>query len=398
MAKDYIQQFLDYTAAYESPTEFFYWAMLTGIGAALRDNCYLLLGDSRFYPNIYTLIIAKPAMRKAKPLNSTVELLKHIDNTKIIEGRTSIQAVIMRLGETERRKNGVTVSGASGFIFSEEISAMFTDDDANIPVLTDLYDFKSSYTSSLVTRGTTRLTNVVVSLLGASNEELLKPIFNSRAIYGGLLSRCLIVYGDKVRHRNSLMFMEDAKFNPSELQKGMRNIAALKGFFKLTVEAAKYYDEWYNEVCPTLEKSAGITGAEGRVHVNVLKVAMLLSVSRKCNLLVDIEDIQKAISNVQSLFVNYKRLTLGSGKSKDAEPNVKVLQTLWEAEGHTLTRRELVAKIWGDVSEDQLDSVLRTFVTGGLVEMKGDNNTQRLTLAKVAIEHFTSKGVNISRK
>lgn len=398
MTEDYIEQFLDYTSAYESPTEFFHWAMLTGIGAALRDNCYLLLGDSRFYPNLYTLIIAKPAMRKAKPLNSTVELLKHIDNTKIIEGRTSIQAVIQRLGETERRKNGIIVSGASGFIFSEEISAMFTDDDANIPVLTDLYDFKSSYTSSLVTRGTTRLTNVVVSLLGASNEELLKPIFNSRAIYGGLLSRCLIVYGDKVRHRNSLMFMESAKFDPSELQKGMRNISNLKGFFKLTVEAAKYYDAWYNEVCPNLEKSAGITGAEGRVHVNVLKVAMLLCVSRKCNLVVDIEDIQKAISNVQSLFVNYRRLTLGSGKSKDADPNVKVLQTLWEAPGHKLTRRELMSKIWADVSEDQLDSVLRTFVTGGLVEMKGEDNTQTLTLAKIAIEHFTAKGATAPTK
>lgn len=392
MAKDYIQQFLDYTAEYESPTEFFYWSILTGIAACLRDNCYLLLGDSRFYPNIYTLIIAKPAMRKAKPLNSTVELLKYVANTKIIEGRTSIQAVIMRLGETERMKNGNTLTGASGFIFSEEISAMFTDDDANIPVLTDLYDFKSSYTSSLISRGTTRLTNVVVSLLGASNEELLKPIFNSRAIYGGLLSRCLIVYGDKVRHRNSLMFL-GAKYDPSELQKGMRNISNLKGFFKLTPEAAKHYDEWYHEVCPSLEKSAGITGAEGRVHVNVLKVAMLLTVARKCNLVVEIEDVMTAITSVQTLFVNYKRLTLGSGKSKDADPQIKVLETLWKAEEHQLTRRELMATIWADVSDETLDSVLRTFTTGGLVEILEGSGTQIIKLSAMAIDHFQTRKV-----
>ena len=391
MPKDYIQQFLEYTAAYESPTEFFYWAMLTGIGACLRDNCYLMLGDSRFYPNIYTLIIARPAMRKAKPLNSTIELVKHADNTKIIEGRTSIQAVIMRLGETERKKNGTTVAGASGFIFSEEISAMFTDDDANIPVLTDLYDFKSSYTSSLVTRGTTRLTNVVVSLLGASNEELLKPVFNARAIYGGLLSRCLIVYGDKVRHRNSLMFMDNAKFDPKELQKGMLHISQLKGFFVLTPEAARHYDTWYNEVCPHLEKSAGITGAEGRVHVNVLKVAMLLCVSRKCSLLVDKADIEMAIEQVQRLFVNYKRLTLGSGKSKDADPQEKVLKTLWHATGHTLTRRELMALIWADVSDDVLDNVLRTFVTGGLVEIKETGTVQNIKLSQAAVDHFNTQ-------
>lgn len=390
MAKtaDYVQQFLEYTKEYESPTEFFYWAILTGIGACLRDNCYLLLGDSRFYPNIYTLIIAKPAMRKAKPLNSTVELLKHVDNTKIIEGRTSIQAVIQRLGETERRKNGITVAGASGFIFSEEISAMFTEDDATIPVLTDLYDFKTSYTSSLVTRGTTRLTNVVVSLLGASNEELLKPVFNARAIYGGLLSRCLIVYGDKVRHRNSLMYLDSARFDPTALRKGMTNISNLKGFFKLTDEAKREYDQWYNEVCPGLEKSAGITGAEGRVHVNVLKVAMLLCVSRKCSCLVDAEDIRTAIRDVQALFVNYKRLTLGSGKSKDADPQVKVLETLWRADNHTLTRRELMALIWADVSDETLDSVLRTFTQGGLVVISGEDGQQHIKLGDKATEYF----------
>ena len=85
------------------------------------------------------------------------------------------------------------------------------------------------------------------------------------------------------------------------------NISNLKGFFKLTDEAKREYDQWYNEVCPGLEKSAGITGAEGRVHVNVLKVAMLLCVSRKCSCLVDAEDIRTAIRDVQALFVNYKR-------------------------------------------------------------------------------------------
>lgn len=391
MSKDYIQQFLEYTKEYESPTEFFYWAMLTGIGAALRDNCYLLLGDSRFYPNLYTLIIAKPAMRKAKPLNSTIELVKFIDNTKIIEGRASIQAIIQRLGETERRKNGATVAGASGFIFSEEISAMLTDDDANIPVLTDLYDFKSSYTSSLITRGTARLTNVVISLLGASNEELLKPVFNSRAIYGGLLSRCLIVYGDKVRHRNSMMYMNSTDYNPKELQLGMKAIGQLRGYFKLTEEAKKEYDTWYNEICPTLEKSAGLTGAEGRVHTNVLKVAMILCVSRKCSTLIDAEDIAVAIRDVQSLFVNYRRLTLGAGKSKDADPQVTVLETLWKSPDYSLTRRELLARIFTDVSDETLEGVLKTLTNGGLVDVTIKDNLQTIQLGTRAIEYFKVK-------
>lgn len=390
----FVNSFLDYTKAYESPTEFFYWSAVAGVSAVLRDNAYMLLGDTRLYPNLYVLIVANPAMRKAKPLNSIIELVKSVENTKIIEGRTSIQAVIQRLGEVERQKNGTALSGASGIIFSEELSAMLTEDDANIPVLTDLYDFKSSYTSSLVSRGTTRLTNVVVTLLGASNEELLKPVFNSRAIYGGLLSRCLIVYGDKVRHRNSLMYEDAASYDPTYLKKSIASISKLKGLFQITDDARKYYHTWYNEVCPNLEKTASKTGAEGRIHVNVLKLAMVLAVSRKQVLEVDLEDVEEAIRKCQELFVNYRRLTLGSGKSKDADPQVTVLKILWEAPGHTLTRRELMARAWADISDTTLDEVSRTLLTAGLVsitESKDKGGTQTFKLTDESIAYFKNR-------
>ena len=135
---DFIETFLEYNSAYESPTQYFYYSALAGLGAVLRNNCYMLLGDTRIYPNLYVLIVGKPAIRKAKPLNAVIELMKGVNNTKIIEGRTSIQAVIQRLGETERSKDGKSIVGASGLIYSEEISAMLTADDANIPVLTDI--------------------------------------------------------------------------------------------------------------------------------------------------------------------------------------------------------------------------------------------------------------------
>lgn len=379
---DYIEQFLEYTSAYESPTEFFYWACIAGVAATLRDNCFLQLGDTRIYPNLFVLIVARPAMRKAKPLNATIELLKHVQNTKIIEGRTSIQAVVKRLGELERTKSGAGISGASGIIYAEEISAMFTEDDATIPVLTDLYDFKSTYTSSLVSRDSVKLTNVVITLLGASNEELLKPIFTNKAIYGGLLSRCLVVYGDRVRHRNSLVYESKEKYDPTILREMLTRISKLRGFFQFTPEAAAFYDDWYTNVCPELEKKNSNTGIDGRIHTNILKVAMVIAASSRCELMLTVEDLRTAIDKCQSLYVNYRRLTLGSGKNKDAEVQVIILKALWEAPDYKLSRRELMYKCWGDVSDEGLDSISRTMQTAELVtvaETKGDGQVFQLT-------------------
>jgi len=308
--------------------------------------------------------------------------------------RTSIQAVIQRLGETERLNGGKSITGASGLVFTEEVSAMFTEDDANIPVLTDLYDYKPSYTSALVSRGTTRLTDVVVSLLGASNEELLRPVFNNRAIYGGLLSRCLIVYGDKVRHRNSLMFEDPRKYDPKYLENMVSEMVQLKGIFKITQEAKEFYDNWYINICPTLEARANNTGAEGRIHTNVLKIAMILAVSKYRKLEIDIPILELAIEKVQSLFVNYKRLTLGSGKSKDGDSKVLFLKLLWnvgEAKGYSLARRDVITHSWGDMSSEELDSIERNLLEGGLISVKEEKNRKTYSLTETSIEYFTQR-------
>lgn len=388
---NFIKTFLDYNRSYESPTDFFYWAAVTIVAATLRDNCYLLLGDTRIYPNIYTIVIANPAMRKAKPLNSALELTKFVNNTKIIEGRTSIQAIIQRLGEIERHKDGRSITGASGLIYSEEISAMFTEDEATIPVLTDIYDYRSSYTNSLVSRATVRLTNVVVSLLGASNEELLKPIFNNRAMYGGLLSRCLIVYGDKVRHRNSLVFEDPRKYDPRELQQLLMGISKLKGLFTLSDAAKTYYDDWYHNICPKLELKGNRTGAEGRIHTNILKLAMILSASEELSLKIDVPLLELAIDKCQSLFVNYKRFTMGHGRSKDSNNKILFLQLLWDTgptHKYSMTRRDIVYKTWGDMSSEEIDSIERNLLEGGFISIVESKNGKVYTLTNRSLDHF----------
>lgn len=333
-------------------------------------------------------------MRKAKPLNSIINLVKDANNTKIIEGRTSIQAVIQRLSEVEKLKEGRIIQGASGLVYSEEISAMFTEDDANIPILTDIYDFKPTYTNSLVSRSTTRLTNVVVSLLGASNEELLRPIFTNRAIYGGLLSRCLIVYGDRVRHRNSLMYEKPEKYDPTALRRMVQEMVKIKGLFHITDEAKKYYDCWYNDVCPKLETRSGRTGAEGRIHTNVLKLAMILSVAKYRSLEIDVPIIEDAMEKCLSLFVNYKRITLGTGKSKDAESKISFLKVLWEAgpaKLYGLRRRDVVNQLCFDMSSEELDSIERNLAEGGLISVEENKSGRSYRLTEDAINWFAKR-------
>jgi predicted transcriptional regulator len=185
------------------------------------------------------------------------------------------------------------------------------------------------------------------------------------------------------------MYEDARKYDPTEIRKSFKIIGGLHGTFSITKEGRDFYNEWYLSTCPELEKSAGNTGAEGRIHTNVLKLSMVLTVAEKYNLEIGKEQIEKAIQRVQTLFTNYKRLTLGSGKSQQAEPSVILLKILWEAKEYTLKRQEILYKTWADISMDDLDAVTKTLLGAGLVQTHEDKKYGTIyNLTPLAIEYF----------
>src|SRR5258706_15849366 len=94
--------FIQFTAAYESPTSFWRWSSYALVAAILRDNVYFEHGLFKTYPNIYVILLADSAeYRKGGSFPLVTELLLHeeIRNTKIIQGRNSVQAVIDDLSQ-----------------------------------------------------------------------------------------------------------------------------------------------------------------------------------------------------------------------------------------------------------------------------------------------------------
>jgi hypothetical protein len=115
-------------------------------------------------------------------------LIKAANNTKVIEGSASIQAVVKSLGnyETGGKK------GASCILYSEELSSFYIKDQSTNELLTDLWDYHEVWERNLISWSAS-LKNVCLSLFAASNEILLKGIFDDRALYGGLLSRTILI-------------------------------------------------------------------------------------------------------------------------------------------------------------------------------------------------------------
>jgi hypothetical protein len=397
---NFIDDFLEFTKDAESPTSFLSWSAICAIGATMRDNIYLDKGmGQRIYANLYVILCARSgACRKGVPLKVTQGLLQQVRNTKIISGRTSIQAVLKTLSEnltnpTPNAKGDFMIGGASGILYSEELAAFLVDDKATIPILTDIYDYHEEWTNNLKASDTERLKNVVVSMLAASNLDLLKEVYTSAANYGGLLARTVLIMEEKRRQKNSRVFYEpnpNADRLKNDLILHLRKVAAAKGRMKYNQEAAEAYDEWYQSID---DSTFGRSGVEARIHTTIEKVAMCLAMSEsEFDLIIHKKHVEEAIDLCMPLIPNYQYLTMAAtsnmGNKNGSTVHHEILIAILKAPSRQLTSAQILRKFLGNIDIRGLTDFGNSMVAAQLLEMIVENGGITFRAGKRLIERF----------
>ncbi len=384
MPADFIGSFIEYTKIYESPTSFWRWSAYTTVASILRDNCHTQLRDMVIYPNIYVLLLASSANhRKGLPVQFCEKYVKALKNTKIISGRSSIQAILDELarGETDK-KTGRILKGGSALFTAREMSASIVSDPAAVEILTDIYDFKDEWTSHL--RGSANFTiyNLCFNLFAASNEDLLKSVYDVRALRGGLLGRTFLITPNEFRPANSLFTEEtdDQIIAAVEASKSLvmklNEISLMNGKFVFEKEAIKEYDGWYFPLRESYKDKVDKSGVFGRIHTGALKIAMILCANyTPGEFNVKKRNVEEAIEEVMTLIPNYNQFIMGAGRAPLSEI-ASIFLTIVHAEPeHKITRKELLQKHWNTFDAENLDKLITTFEQAGLVQDKmGDGS------------------------
>ncbi len=371
---NFIDYLLKVTENTESPEEFWRWAGISCLSIVLRDNVYAeipILG--KIYPNMYVILFGDSGIvRKGGPCKFVGKLIQAIGNTKFINGRSSMQAVVRELGLSYTNKQGFMITGASGAMYTEELASFAIQDPATVPLLIDLYDFHENWNSNLVS-GNLKLSNVCLSLLAASNSDLFRSTFTEMAIKGGLLGRTMIVKADKGRKRVSMFDMgkktvqneQDTSAGLQPLIDHLRKLATIKGPLNASDDAITEYNTWYYDL-PDEEFNDKI-GFGSRLGTHVIKVALALAAARDdFSCLIEQRDVEEAIIRCKEIKVAYKGIAAGIGYSTTAYQTSLVIKTILAAPNQHIKRKKLIQKLLGDVEQDGLDKIIALLVQGGL--------------------------------
>lgn len=387
----WLDKLLNSTREAESPQQFFYWAGLSCISAVLKNNVYLDRFLYKLYPNIYVLLISGVGTRKGIPINLAKRLVKIANNTRVIAGRSSIQGVIKKLSTAYSLPDGNLIKDATGFLVASEFADFIIQDPQALTILTDLYDghYHEGEFENTLKSGVEILKNVCLTMVGASNEVYFKDSVPMNAIGGGFISRTAIVVSDELAGINSLTDRPTDLIPDLELAEHLKAVGQLKGEFKYSDKAKKEYDKWYLEFRTATRKRVDPTGTLQRVHDMVLKVAMLISCSRKLDMIIEDKDIHEALDVCVNTVVGVRKITMGIGRSIVGPQTSLLIKELMKRPNYEMSRLKVLQKLWGEFDSFDLDRIIETLVQAGALTVRKVGKETLYKLTDTTVEQYS---------
>jgi len=316
------------------------------------------------------MLLGDSGLGKGFPINRAKLLVTKAEVTRVIAGRSSIQAIVQELSRTKTKEGKAPITDSRGFIVNGELSTAIIQDPDSLTILTDLYDghYNPEWTNLLKGDGAEKLKNPYITALFGSSPAHFYDSIPQANIEGGYIGRNLIIYEEK-RSQNVDLLDEEGdkegdKFDDFIIPKyvpHLNKIHSKSGQLKPSDEARALFNEWRRKwrASQTYDK----TGFLNRVPDHVLKVGMCLALAEfDFNGTIELHHLETAIERVTSLVYASKRTTDGRGIDPLAAVTKAVLDILIAAPNNQLARKGLLWRLYGTANSFTLDQVLENLV------------------------------------
>lgn len=374
---DWIDGFVEYTSESEPPESFRRWVAISCVAAALQRKCSIRWGSLTFYPNMYIVLVAPSGKaRKGTAMSPGLELLEDLNIHLAAESITR-EALIRELKTattTVTSDDGTIEFHSSLTIYSPELVVFLGHNNPQLlSDLTDWYDCRRKWTYRTKTQGTDEIHGVWVNLIGATTPELLQSALPLDAIGGGLTSRMVFVFEENKGKIVPAPFMTEKQLAMREqLVRDLDRISMMRGEFCVSESFVEMWTEWYlaQEHNPPFRDSR-LSGYIERRPTHLMKLAMIMRAARaggKAELLIEREDLQKALGVLTQVERKMPQVFAGIGKSATADTLTKVMAFV--AERRSVSMTELQAAFYRDADAWLLGKIVDTLMQMKFLRME----------------------------
>jgi len=370
---DWLQEYLYFTSGHEIPTLYNQWTGILLIAAVLKQHVYLDMGTYKLYPNMFVIIIDEASAGKSHAVERFgLNLLVRADEKDasdnklyIYNQRITAAAMIKSMSELYKEKGEHCVT-----VIAEELG-FFTDmsgDNMNISnVLIKTYD-NGMLGSETIARSLDYIPNAQLNIMGGTTPDSLKDSVSKKFIEAGALSRMIFIHSEELS--NPMPFPIPPKGNDIRkeyLADDLNDFKTLRGKFRWDAEAIEYYEKWYRKTWNNFEERKDKLLVK-RMANKMLKIAMILSVARKHNLILELSDIIDAIKIRNESLNNYLYIDT---KLTTSEFGTKVQSVLDIIKvNKKMKHSELMKKVYHWLQGKEFNSAIDTLVEADLIEVE----------------------------
>jgi hypothetical protein len=391
---------------------------MAALSAVLKDNVWLHRQIHNLYPNIYVMFHAESGLKKGPPISMAKQLVRGVGNTRIISGRSSIQGILKELGTAQTQPGGKVNAKSCAFICSSELTSSIVEDKVATDILTDLYDrqYNIGEWRSLLKAESFNLKDPIITSLTATNEAHSTDFFGKKDIHGGYFARTFVVSESKRNRANSLLVPLNNPPKYDELIEYLKELAKLNGPFQPMAskeesdvyktplvdratgetnyfnDAGVVYEQWYDNFIETSQAQdlKDDTGTLNRFGDSILKVAMLLSLSRSPELYIDADSMTEAITHCEKLIGNVRQMTYGKKGLSDASAfKSAIIHELLGRETHQISRTMLLKRMWAHYRDAlELDEIMQSFDQAGMIKTESIGNQIIYIMPDVQVQEY----------
>lgn len=287
-----------YTDGIPSPANFRLWAAIAAVGGSLERRVFAQTAGGYLYPNLFTLLVAAPAVGKGQAIQPVLDLWYESQAFKIMPDDVTKASFIDALAKAsvKRNVNGDLLEYHSLLAPAPEFGVLVPAHDTTfLNVLNYIFDCPRVYREDR--RSLDKKTEIIhpqVNILAGTQPGYLSATFPDEAWSMGFCSRLIMVYGSSSPEIDIFQLRESRKADFDILKQRLQRWSQLIGCVQWDFDAQTLIKKWYATKMAPVPEHSKLVHYNGRRLLHYLKLCIIAAVSRSDELVIKIEDAQRA--------------------------------------------------------------------------------------------------------
>ena len=383
----FLKHYRDYVSGTEAHPTYHTFAALVALSSIIGRRVWIDQGIFEVVPNLYVVLVGPSGNRKTSAMTPAKNLIRELGLPFSAECVTK-EKLVLDVQEQERIVTDMPEQYKTAFGVYSPMTCMVTELSeflgagglGMINFLVTIYD-QRVYDIRTKNKGSSVIKGPYLSLLACTTPDWITIYLRQDVISGGFSRRAIFVLetakSGRIAFPTITPEMDQAW---KDLVAYSRVLLNVKGPFTWDDEARTFYTNWYNSlIIPTDPTLAGYYESK---HIQLLKIAMLLSLSEDTSLVLKKRDLEFGLALLGLAEINMPRVFSGMGRNELNPIANKIVLFLKgmpatkfagkdgeEEEIHMAPLKVVKAAFFREASGQEFDQIISHLVEAGKVEI-----------------------------